>query len=268
MSLFIYINQVVKSDVNILFIYIIELYTVSKVLYNINIGDSMKKGTGKGIIQLGLSILIMVLFQMFYFKVLSLVGLKLEGMAYEIADLIRYVLVAMIVVIIYHGNIKTGRSKFNKTFLNSAIYAIACFIVLVLITIGIHELLNRFAHVAIGYSFTNYFSQTFSVGLIFRLIKEVIIIPFLLCIIFPLGFSNIIKNSFGASLIAGLTYGIINALGLHVDLETAIYCSITPALVVFSLTYLYKANNNIWSVYVTYILYVLCGTFAIGYLVR
>ena len=123
-------------------------------------------------------------------------------------------------------------------------------------------------HVAIGYSFTNYFNQTFSVGLVFKLIKEVVIIPFLLCIIFPLGFSNIIKNSIGASLISGLTYGVIYALGLHVDLQSAIYYSITPALVVFSLTYLYKANNNIWSVYITYVLYVLFGTFAIGYLVR
>jgi len=228
----------------------------------------MKKGTGKGIIQLGLSILIMVLFQMFYFKVLSLVGLKLEGMAYEIADLIRYVLVALIVVIIYHGNIKSGRSRFDKSILNSIIYAISCFIILVLITIGIHELINKFAHVVIGYSFTNYFDLTFSVGLIFRLIKEVIIIPFLLCIIFPLGFSNIIKSSVGASLFAGITYGVINALLLHTDLQNAIYLSVTPALVVFSLTYLYKANNNIWTVYITYVLYVLFGTFAIGYLVR
>ena len=244
------------------------MYTKSKVIYNVSIGDSMKKGTGKGIIQLGLSILSMVLFQMFYFKVLSFFGLHLTGMAYEIADLIKYVLVALIVVIIYHGNIRTGRNKFNKSFLNSIIYAVACFVVLVLITIGIHELLNKFCHVSVGYSFTNYFNQTFSVGLVFKLIKEVVILPFLLCIIFPLGFSNIIKNSFGASLIAGLTYGIINALGLHVDLQTAIYMSITPALVVFSLTYLYKANNNIWSVYITYVLYILFGTFAIGYLVR
>ena len=228
----------------------------------------MKKGTGKGIIQLGLSILIVVLFQLFFFKVLSFFGLHLNGMAYEIADLIKYVLTALIVAIIYHGNIRTGRSRFDKSILNSVIYAIACFVVLVLITIGIHELINRFGHVAIGYSFTNYFNQTFSVGLAFKLVKEVVIIPFLLCIIFPLGFSNIIKNSIGASLISGLTYGVIYALGLHVDLQSAIYYSITPALVVFSLTYLYKANNNIWSVYITYVLYVLFGTFAIGYLVR
>jgi hypothetical protein len=77
----------------------------------------MKKGTGKGIIQLLLSIAVMVLFQLFYFKVLSIAGLHLSGMAYEIADLIRYVVVTLIVVIIYHGNIRSGRSKFNKNFL-------------------------------------------------------------------------------------------------------------------------------------------------------
>ena len=228
----------------------------------------MKKGTGKGIIQLLLSILIMVLFQMFYFKVLSFAGLHLTGIAYEIADLIKYVVVTLIVVIIYHGNIKTGRSKFNKNFLNSLIYSVACFVVLVLITIGIHTLVNKYSGVHINYSFTNYFSKTFEVGLIFKIIKEVIIVPFLLCIIFPLGFSSIIKSTFAASLLAGLTYGIIYAIGLHTSLDSAVFLSLTPALVVFSLTYLYKANNNIWTVYITYVLYVLFGSFAINYLAR
>lgn len=228
----------------------------------------MKKGTGKGIIQLALSILIVVLFQLFFFKVLSFFGIHLSGMAYEIADLVRYIVVTLIVVIIYHGNIKSGRRGFNKNFLNSIIYAVACFVVLVLITIGIHTLVNKYSGVHIDYSFTNYFVKTFEIGLVFRIIKEVVIIPFLLCIIFPLGFSNIIKNTFAASILAGLVYGIIYAIGLHTSLNQAIFLSLTPALVVFSLTYLYKANNNIWTVYITYVLYVLFGSFAINYLAR
>ena len=228
----------------------------------------MKKGTGKGIIQLALSILIFVLFHLFFFKVLSFFGIHLSGMTYEIADLVRYIIVTLIIVIIYHGNIRAGRRGFNKNFLNSLIYAIACFVVLVLITIGIHTLVNKYSGVHIDYSFTNYFVKTFEISLVFRIIKEVIIMPFLLCIIFPLGFSNIIRNSFAASLISGLTYGIIYAIGLHTSLESAIFLSLTPALVVFSLTYLYKANNNIWTVYITYVLYVLFGSFAINYLAR
>ena len=228
----------------------------------------MKKGTGKGIIQLALSIAIVVIFQLFFFKVLSFFGVHLSGMAYEIADLVRYVIATLIIVIIYHGNIRAGRRGFNKNFLYSLIYAIACFVVLVLITIGIHTLVNKYSGVHIDYSFTNYFVKTFEIGLVFRIIKEVIIMPFLLCIIFPLGFSNIIRNSFAASLISGLTYGIIYAIGLHTSFESAIFLSLTPALVVFSLTYLYKANNNIWTVYITYVLYVLFGSFAINYLAR
>lgn len=228
----------------------------------------MKKGTGKGIIQLALSILIMVLFQLFYFKVLGFFGLHFSGMAYEIADLVRYIIVTVIVFIIYSGSIKSGRSKFNNSLLNSIIYAIACFIVLILITIGIHTLVNKFSGVVLGYSFTNYFKITFDIGLVFKIIKEVIIIPFLLCIIFPLGFSNIIKSRFAASLMASLTYGIIYGILLHAPLDSVIYSCITPALVVFSLTFLYKENNNIWTVYITYVLYVLFGTFAINYLAR
>jgi uncharacterized membrane protein (UPF0136 family) len=85
-------------------------------------------------------------------------------------------------------------------------------------------------------------------------------------VIFPLGFSRIFKKNGSASIVSGLTYGIIYGISLNTSFEVALFSSLTPAIVVALLTYLYKTNQNIWSVIITYICYVLFGIFAINYI--
>ena len=117
-----------------------------------------------------------------------------------------------------------------------------------------------------SYGFTNYFTKQFTLSFALNLITECAFIPFLLCVIFPLGFSNIIKRSGTASIIAGLVYGIIYAISLNASFEYALFHALTPACIIMLLTYLYKTNQNIWSVIITYAFYVLFGIFAINYI--
>ncbi len=227
------------------------------------------KNNMKGIIQLALSILIFILFHFFYWKVLGLFGFYPEGMIYEIMNFIKYTLITVIVFVIYYGNIKHGQSRFNKTLLNNIIYSVACFVFLIIITIILHEVLNYIGSsrgIKIGYNFTNYFNQKFTLSFALNLIIECIFIPFLLCVVFPLGFSNIFKRSGTASILSGLTYGVIVAISYNSSFEYALYHALTPAAVMMLLTYLYKTNQNIASVIVTYIMYVLIGVFAINYI--
>lgn len=223
------------------------------------------KGSLGGIIQLGLSILLFWLVNTFFFKVFGLFGIHFTGTAYEIANFCKYVLIVVITFIINHGNIKAGKNKFDKTLLNSIIYSVACFVFLIVITIGIHELLEYLKH-PISYQFTNYFDNHFSLSFALNFIIEAIFMPFLLCVIFPLGFSRIFKKNGSASIVSGLTYGIIYGISLNTSFEVALFSSLTPAIVVALLTYLYKTNQNIWSVIITYICYVLFGIFAINYI--
>lgn len=228
------------------------------------------KNNMKGIIQLALSILIFILFHFFYWKVLHLFGFYPKGMIYEIMNFIKYTLISIIVFVIYYGNIRHGQSRFNKTLLNNIIYSVACFVFLIVITILLHELLNYIGNsrgIEVGYSFTNYFKRQFTLSFALNLIIECIFIPFLLCVIFPLGFSNIFKRTGTACILSGLTYGIIKAISFGSSFEYALYHALTPAVVIMLLTYLYKTNQNIWSVVITYIMYVLIGVFAINYIV-
>lgn len=228
------------------------------------------KAHGLGIVQLVLSIVLYILVNTYFFKVLGLIGLHFNGLAYEIANFIKYLLITVIIFVIYYRNIKSGKTKFGKTWLNSFIYCVACFVFLVLVTIILHDLLNYIANprgINIGYSFTNYFDNRFTFSFALNLVIECIFMPFLLCIIFPLGFSNVIKKYGTASLVAGITYGIVHGVMLNTSFVNALFLSLTPAVLVALLTYLYKTNQNIWSVIITYICYVLFGIFAINYIV-
>ena len=223
------------------------------------------KGKLGGIVQLRLSIRILWLVNSFFFDVLGMLGISLSGNAYEIANFGKYALITLIIFVIYHGNIKAGKNKFDKSLLNSVIYSVACFVFLIVITIGLHELLKFIDH-PVSYNFTNYFDNHFNLSFALNFIIETIFMPFLLCVIFPLGFSNVIKKNGTATLLSGLTYGILYGISLNTSFEVALFASITPAIVIALLTYLYKTNQNIWSVIITYISYVLFGIFAINYI--
>ena len=221
------------------------------------------KGKLGGIVQLGLSILILWLVNSFFFDVLGMLGISLSGNAYEIANFGKYALITLIIFVIYHGNIKAGKNKFDKTLLNIVIYSVACFVFLIVITIGLHELLKFIDH-PVSYNFTNYFDNHFNLSFALNFIIETIFMPFLLCVIFPLGFSNIFKKNGSACLMSGLVYGVLYGIQLNTSFEIALFSSLTPAIVIATLTYLYKTNQNIWSVIITYICYVLFGIFAIN----
>lgn len=229
------------------------------------------KNRTMGVIQLVLSILVFIVFNLFYFKVLNLFGFKsLSEDGYAIANFIKYLLMSLLIFVIYIKNIRSGKNRYKKVFLNNFIYCVACFVFLIVVTIVLHQVLNYLGNpkgISIGYNFTDYFSKKFTLSFALNLAIECAFIPFLLCIIFPLGFANIFKSSGLATLFSGLSYGVIYAISLNTSFESALYYALTPAAIVMLLTYLYKTNQNIWSVIITYAFYVLFGVFAINYII-
>lgn len=228
------------------------------------------KGKTSGIVELLLSILVIIIFHFFYYRFLGLFGFHPKGTIYLIMDTIKYALISVIIFFIYYKYIIHGHRQYNKTFLNNLIYSVATFIFLIVITIVLHDLLNSIGSakgLKVTYNFVDYFHQKFTLTFVLNFLKGVIFIPFLLCVIFPLGFSCIFKKNFTASIISGLTFGILYGLNRGGTFETALFYSITPGVIMLTLTYLYKANKNIFAVIITYIIYVLFGLFLINYIV-
>jgi len=220
-----------------------------------------------GIVQLALSILVFVLFHFFYFKLFNLFNLKISK---EIITFIGYLLICIIIFVIYYRNIKAGQHKYKSTLLNSVVYSIACFAVLIVATVLIHKFLKYIGTpkgIKVEYMFTNYFVKQFNLSFALNLIEDVIFKPFLLCVIFPLGISNIIKGTKTSAIVSGLAYALLSVLYSHYTFEGALYALLTPFVIVMLLTYLYKTNNNIWTCFITYCMYVLFGIFLVQYFI-
>lgn len=236
--------------------------------YNFIIGDDMKDGA-IGIIKLVVSILIIFLINTFFFDALGLINIKPTGTGLSIAIFIKYLAISASIFGIYYRNILASKIKVSRSKFANMIYCLACFLFLILITIILHQTLNLIGKskgISIGYYFKDYFNQKFSIELVLNIIIESVFMPFLLCVIFPLGFSTIFKRNVTSVTLSGISYGILYGLSLNTSLEIAIMRSITPACIVMLLTYLFKINNNIVSVIVTYAIYVLFGIFAINYI--
>jgi len=234
--------------------------------YNVNIGDDMKNDSVKGIIQLVLAVLFCYAFEHFFFWALGKIGLHFSGDMYLIMNTIKYAILCVIVYIIYQSKIKSSKNKFNKSIITSAIFSIGSFVLLVFVNFILHKAIGT-VHALDGYGFSDYFSQSFNLGLALNLIVNVIFKPFLLVVVFCLGVSNIVRKVWPCSILAGILFGLFYAFNLNASIETAFWLSIIPSCVVLLSTYFYKTTQNIWMVYISYVLYIGCGIFVLRYFV-
>lgn len=224
----------------------------------------MKSKTA-GFIRLIISIVLLLVFHYFYYDILSLIGIKVNGDIKVITDLIKYLLLASITFGMYFTSIKSGRNRYEKSLFSSILYSVVCLVFLVVITILVHEGLKKIGK-PIPYMFTDYFNIPLSMNYIYKFASEVILMPFILVMIFPLGFSQSFKSSFTASLLAGLSYGILYGFLNNLSLNAMLLNGITPAIIIAFLTGLYRNTKNIWTVYITYSCYILFGIYILGYL--
>lgn len=225
----------------------------------------MKQGALKGIIQFVITLGFMVLLELFFFSVLSHFGLKITGSLVPVMGLVKYVLILAVVLIVYHGDIFVGKSRFNKSLLTSLIIAIVTLIVMVVLTIIVRKVLNGF-DIPVDLGFTNYFNGPMTFNRALDMIINCFIKPCLICSIFVLGISNIIRKEFIAMLLSGVAYCVYLAFMSHIPFDMSLLYLLIPVVNVIALTYLYKSTGNIFTCIVTYVLYFLCGSLIIGYL--
>lgn len=226
----------------------------------------MKSDGIKGIIQLVLSVALYFLIDNYLFWLLGKIGIHFTGDLYMIASFVKYLVICILIYIIYRPQIHTAKNKFVKSILVSAIFAVGSAVLLVFVNFLLHRLIGTF-HAIGGYGFINYFNQAVSLNTIFSVVINVILIPFIVIMIFPLGVGNIIKSPMGASIVAALLYGVIYAIGLNTSIENAFWLTVVPALIMMLITYIHKTAQNIWMVYISYVLYVGLGTFVLRYFV-
>ena len=233
-------------------------------LYNGNVGDTMTKENVKGVLQLLFSVAIYYIVSNYFYDILNKINIhvpKDQTMWFELG---KYILIALLVFLIYRSQIKGSKHRYAKNRLMSIIFSVGAFVVLVLANYVLHRIIFLFHDVG-GFGFVDYFANPFTLNSIIEMTIDIIIKPFILIVLFPLGVSNIVKNATTASIVSGLLYGLIYALGLHTTIEIAFFIVLVPSLIMMLITYLYKTNNSIWMVYVSYVLYIAFGSFVLRY---
>lgn len=224
----------------------------------------MKSGALRGIIQFILALAVVILLEMFYPTIIAKLKINATGSTKDVVYFIKYLIELIIAVVIYHGDIFAGKSRFNKSLLSSSIISLVTFIVMVVFTLILKKVLLSF-NINDSSGFINYFAQTMTLERALSMIINCIIKPCLICSIFVLGISNIISKEYLGMLIAGLAYGAFLMFTMSISLSSCLSLTI-PVVNVIALTYLYKSTGNIYTCFITFILYNLCGGLLLSYI--
>ncbi|MCR5483657.1 MAG: hypothetical protein K6E99_04585 [Bacilli bacterium] len=225
----------------------------------------MKNGALRGIIQFILALAVVIFLDKFYFLLLGKMNFKPTGSLYSVMYLVKFIIELVVVVIIYHGEIFAGKSRFNKSLLSSSIIALVTFIVMVVFTLILEKVLPGFG-INANQEFVNYFAHSMNFDSALQMIIKCFLKPCLYTSIFVLGVSNIISREYLAMLISGILYGVFVLFmmnNLHVNSFLQI---IIPMVNIASLSYLYKSTGNIYTCFITFILYNLCGGLLLSYI--
>ena len=225
----------------------------------------MKNGALRGIIQFILALAVVIFLEKFYFALLGKINIYPSGNMYNVSVLIKYLIEMIVTVIIYHGDIFAGKSRFNKSLLTSSIIALVTFIVMVVFTLILKKVLLNF-DIKVTSNFVNYFAQTMTFDRALEMIISCFLKPCLVASIFVLGISNIISKEYVCMLVSGIAYGAFLLFMMNLNLNSCVYLAI-PVVNVVALTYLYKSTGNIYTCFITFILYNLCGGLLLSYII-
>jgi len=245
-----------------IYIILLSLIYIKNILI---IGEDMKNGALRGIIQFILAIVVVIFLEKFYFMLLGKVNIHPTGSSYQVANFIKVILEFVTVVIIYHGEIFAGKSRFNKSLLSSSIIALVTFIVMVVFTLILEKVLHGFG-IKASQNFINYFASKMTFESALEMIINCILNPCLYTSIFVLGISNIISKEYLGMLVSGIVYGVFILFmmnNLHLNSFLSI---IIPMVNIMALSYLYKSTGNIYTCFITFILYNLCGGLLLSYI--
>lgn len=222
----------------------------------------MKNGALRGLIQFILALAVVIVLDKYYFTMLGLIKINPTGNMENVAILVKYVIEFLVAVIIYRDEIFSGKSRFNKSLLTSSIIALVTFIVMVVFTLIVKKVLLNFDMKVSG-EFINYFAQQMTFDSALSMIINCFIKPCLIASIFVLGVSNVISKEIIGMVLSGLCYGLYLYFLVRVDYLQLII----PVVNVVALTYLYKSTGNIYTCFITFILYNLCGGLLLSYIV-
>ena len=225
------------------------------------------KETLIGLIKLIACLLMLMFAEGYFFEFLAHIGINISNFTPLVRELIvlgLYILMFGIVYLIFNDHIKTDLKNYKRRLLSNVLMSVAFFAVLVIFLWMVNLLVATIASsMDISYQgliYYNIFNQEFDLILVSFIIRQIILMPMMLCFIYVLGVYDVIDSKRMTMFLTGLLGAIVAGIGMSGTLTTIFFNVIPYFVIFFALSYIYHKNRyNVWFSAITFVLY---GMFA------
>ena len=224
-----------------------------------------------GIIGIILSILLLVYFEPYTYKLLSLLNINIydySNTVRMIIDIVIKLVMCFIIYLLYKKDFKHSRKDSNifKNVLIMLVSLICLVLVMYLFNYVVNYLGDIFNVKIIENNFYNIFDKKLDIYLVIKIIKDYIITPFIYCSIILLSVDKICRRNDTFILLSGLLASICHALTLSGTLTYVIINSLSTFILFIILSLLYRKSNSIWFSIVLYGLYLVSNIIILKYI--
>ena len=224
-----------------------------------------------GLIGIALSIILLVYFETFMYKVFGLIGLNISNYSNLVQILINLGIKLIMCFIIYLLFKKDFRSRRNregvlKTLLVFVVSLVSLVLGMYLFEYVIKFLGDIFNVKVLENNFYNIFNKKLDIHLIVKIVSDYLIVPYLYCSIIILSIDKLFRRETSSVIMSGILASIIHALSLSGTLGFVIINSLSIFILFGVFAFLFKKHYSIWFIIVLYSIYLVSNLFIINYL--
>lgn len=223
-----------------------------------------------GVIGIVLSILLLVYFNTYFYKLLSLLNININNystLVRNIIDLVVNIILCVLIYLLYRKDFKHKRKdNIFKTIIILLVSVIGLVLIMYLFSYVINYLGDIFNVSIKKNNFYNIFDKKLDIYLGIRIVKDYIIYPFIICSIILLSVDKIARRNDTYIILCGLLASVCNALTLSGNITYVIINSLNTFLIFVILSIMYRKSNNIWFSIILYGLYLMCNLLILKYI--
>ena len=224
-----------------------------------------------GLLGIILSIIVVVYFESFAYKILSLIGINISNYSNIVSLIINLaikLIMCFIIYIIFKKDHRSRRTKDNliRTIFIFIISLISIVIGMYLFSYVVNFIGDIFNIEVLEMNFYNIFNKKLDFSLIMKIVNDYIINPYLYCTIIILSADKLTRRTDTCIVVSGLLASIVHALTLSGTLGFVIVNSLNMFLLFAILTFIYKKHFSIYFVITLYSFYLISNVFILNYI--
>lgn len=225
----------------------------------------------RGILGVVLSIVVLVYFESFAYKVLDLIGLNISnfsGTIRIVIDIAIKLIMCFIVYIVYKRDFRSRRGNDNiiRTLLVFVVSLASIVIGMYLFEFVIDFIGDIFNVKVLEKSFYNIFDKKLDFNLVVKIISDYLITPYLYCSIIILSVDKFARRTDLCIILSGVLASIIHALSLSGTLGFVIVNSLSMFVLFAIFAFIYRKRFSIYFIISLYSFYLIGNVFILNYI--